>query len=125
MAKRTVVLDVKLPFRSRKDLESGPNEKEALLTKVRDAQNDRATRVAWARLLKDHAADEVWIQAYHQDPRHPFVHEHPHLARNLKTGSPEPETDLQAEPEQRSGKSGQLVITVHFPKGDTPRSDEN
>jgi len=117
-----IVLDIRLPFRNAEDLKARPDEKEEFLSRVREAQKDPKADGVLARLLSHHAADAIWIQAYHQDPDKPFVHAKPHMQKSLDFGSAGAGPDR--EPDHRSGKSDELVITAHFPKTDKPRSDE-
>ncbi len=111
----TIVLDVRLPFRHSKDLEGRPSEGKALVAQLKRLERDARAKSEWKRLLADHAADEVWFQAYRQDPRHPFEHAKSHVNRGLKGDLSAP-ADPKGEPAQKSGQSGLLVATVHFPR---------
>jgi hypothetical protein len=115
---KTIVLDIKVPFRHEKDLKGKPKEEDSFRSKLKELQEDRRAKVAWGQLLKDYDADDVIIQAYRQDPHHPVKHEKPHLEKGLKIDEAAPPADPKDEPEQSSGKSGLLVATVHFPKKD-------
>lgn len=118
---KLIVLDVRLPFRKDEDLEARPNENEAFHSRIEVAKKDRKVSAALAQLITDHGADGIWLQAHRQDPQHPFVHAKPHLARTLdnKPGGP------SREPDQGSGKSGQVVITAHFPEREKPWTDDD
>jgi len=117
---KLIVLDVRLPFRNEKDLKALPDEREAFRSRILDAQKNPKFGAALAQLITDHRADGIWLQAYHQDPQHPFVHAAPHLVRHFDFAGPGP----VREPDQASGKSGQVVITAHFPAKDEPWTDQ-
>ena len=120
-----IVLDVLLPFRKKEDLEAMPDEREAIHSRTLEAQKDPRVGDALAALLTYHQADGILLQAHRQDSEHPFVHANPHLSKRLDAGSDEPDSGKTREPDQRSGKSGQVVVTAHFPKTGQPRSEED
>jgi hypothetical protein len=113
---RTIVLDLRLPTRRKQDLEAKPNEGMAFIARLHEMQSDTSLKAGWARLLGDYEADDVWLQAYRQDPRHPFVHKKPHVSRAFKGDGGGPAPDPANEPEQVSGRSGLVVATLHLPR---------
>ncbi|TEU11102.1 MAG: hypothetical protein E3J21_24465 [Anaerolineales bacterium] len=123
MAGKTIVLDIRIPFRTKKDREALPNEAKNVISSLDELKGHKEAKAEWARVLNDYGCDEFWLQAYRQDPRKPFEHANPHVHRRLKTGQPE-DTGPPEEPEQRSGKSGLLVATVYFPNNGPARSEE-
>jgi hypothetical protein len=122
---KLIVLDLKLPFRHEADKKTKPNEDEAFLSSLEELRKDRHAQVAWAQLMRDHEADDLLFQSYHQNPDHPFKHDNPHLERGLTIQEGTPPAKPADEPPQSSGKSGLLVATVHYPKEDgKERSEE-
>jgi hypothetical protein len=120
-----LVVDVRLPFRHRKFLEERPFEADFVVTWFEELRKDRRTQVDWRRLVQDHGFDSVWFQIYRQDPRHPFDHEKPYFLRRVDALlEHQPPGPPPKEPEQRTGESGLAVATLYFPKGESPRSEE-